>query len=94
MNVPRAVTASSDPERTMPRSETARLDAIHRALASLREEQRRLEHLGLEVPLARCLQQRRYWEFLEALFSVSTSSRPAGVRPRGFSPSRRRGTRP
>lgn len=92
MSVSRAVTASSDPTRAVPESETARLDAIHRALASLREEQRRLERLGLELPLARCVQQRRYWEFLAAVFSMS--SRPTGARLSRPAPARRRGPRP
>ena len=57
-------------------------DRIHAALASLRHEERRLERLGLETPLARCRAQRRYWEFLPALFSSAGQDSVAG-RPDG-----------
>ena len=70
MNSPLAVTVSADPARELPRDPAERLDRIAAALASLRDEQRRCERLGLETPLARCVEQRRYWEFLGALFAL------------------------
>ena len=70
-----AVTARSDVQRPMPVSPVARLDDAHAALASLREEERRLERLGLETPLRRCRAQLRYWEFLAALFALPLGSR-------------------
>jgi hypothetical protein len=67
------LTPSSDLARTVPADAAARQDAITAAVVSLRGEQRRLERLGLELPLARCHQQLRYWEFLGALFALSES---------------------
>jgi hypothetical protein len=55
----------------MPGGASARLDRIRIALASLREEERRLLLLGLETPLERCREQRRYWEFLEGVIALS-----------------------
>lgn len=72
MNTFQPLTASSDPHRAMPVSNGARLDAAARAVASLREEQRRLERLGFELPLARCHQQLRYWEFVQNVCRVAT----------------------
>ncbi len=65
-----AFTSSSDVQRAMPASAGTRLDQAHAALASLREEERRLERLGLDEALRRCREQLRYWEFLAALFSL------------------------
>ena len=66
-----ALTPCADPALEIPTGSGARHDRIHVALASLRNEERRLERLGLETPLVRCRAQRRYWEFLSALFSTS-----------------------
>ena len=71
-----AVVSHSDPHRPMPASRTRRLDEAHAALASLREEERRLRRLGLEEALRGCREQLRYWEFLAAIFSLEPE--PAG----------------
>ena len=71
------LTSSADSRREMPATAAARLDRIEAALASLGDEQRRLQRLGLELPLARCHQERRYWSFLRALFSVPISPHPS-----------------
>jgi len=76
-----AFTASSDLRGAMPPSPVARLDRAHAALASLREEERRLERLGLAGALRRCREQLRYWEFLSALFSLPPAPRRAPHRP-------------
>ncbi len=60
----------------MPASSTARHDDIAATLRSLRSERRRLERLGLELPLARCHEEIRYWGFLAALHSLPTRSGP------------------
>ena len=77
MPVPRAVplTASADPNRRMPVTAGARMDAADFAVASLREEQRRLERLGFELPLARCHEQLRFWNFVSAVCSLTPGSR-------------------
>jgi len=73
-----AFTPTSDLHRAMPETAHARLDRTHAALASLREEERRLERLGFGEALRRCREQLRYWEFLAALFSLPAStSRPS-----------------
>lgn len=64
------LTRTADPARPMPATAGARLDAAQAALASLREEQRRLERLGFELPLARCHQQIRFWSFVSAVCSL------------------------
>lgn len=64
------MTAAADPRRVMPASLAARFDAADAAVNSLREEQRRLERLGFELPLARCHQQLRYWSFVRALHQL------------------------
>jgi hypothetical protein len=64
------MTTSSDVARTMPASPAARLDAATAAIASLRDEQRRLVRLGFELPLARCHEQLRYWSFVRALCAL------------------------
>jgi hypothetical protein len=68
------VTAVSDRRRAMPRTAGARRDVIGIALASLREEERRLERLGLAPALARCRAERRYWQFLDAVHRSPGSS--------------------
>lgn len=65
------LTSGSDRSRAVPASPAARQDDIASALRSLHEERRRLERLGLELPLARCHHETRYWSFLGALFAVS-----------------------
>lgn len=66
-----AVTPSSDIGREMPKSAAERHDRIDAALASLRAEHRRCLRLGLEIPIARCEAQLRYWEFLGGLFALA-----------------------
>ncbi len=76
----RPLTAAADPRREVPAGEGARLDQLDAALASLREEERRLERLGLELALRRCREQRRYWEFLRAVMTMPRRSRlPRGL---------------
>jgi hypothetical protein len=72
-----ALTPRSDLRRAIPPSTALRIDQACAALASLREEERRLERLGLDEALRRCREQLRYWEFLSALFAL-----PAGPRSR------------
>jgi hypothetical protein len=55
----------------MPERNLERLDAAARALATLDGEARRLERLGFELPLARLHEERRYWRFLHALFTIA-----------------------
>lgn len=64
------MTAAADPRRAMPASTLARFDAADAAVQSLRQEQRRLERLGFELPLARCHQQLRFWSFVRALHQL------------------------
>ncbi len=64
------MTASADVERPMPVSLAACRDAAGAALASLREERRRVERLGFELPLARCHEQLRYWSFVSGLLGL------------------------
>lgn len=64
------LTTAADPRRAMPASRAARLDAADAAVHSLRQEQRRLQRLGLELPLARCHQQLRYWSFVRAMHQL------------------------
>jgi hypothetical protein len=68
----RPLTAAADPSRPIPAHTGERLDVIEIALTSLSNESRRLERLGFELPLARCHAQRRYWSFLQALYSLPT----------------------
>ena len=70
MPFPVPLTASADPRREMPAGEGSRLDRVEAALATLAAEERRLARLGLELPLARCHEERRYWTFLRALFAI------------------------
>ena len=69
------LTSSADPARRIPETPGARLDAAAAAVASLREEQRRLERLGFELPLARCHQQLRFWSFVSAVCSLTPGGR-------------------
>ena len=65
-----SLTSRADVRRAMPISVIARADEAAAAVASLREEQRRLERIGFETPLARCHQQLRYWSFVHAMCSL------------------------
>ena len=67
-----SLTPAADTARAMPTGAGARLDAANSAMASLREEQRRLERLGFETPLARCHQQLRFWSFVSAVCSLES----------------------
>jgi hypothetical protein len=73
---PSPLTASADPRREMPAGAGSRHDRIDAALETLAAEELRLARLGLEQPCARCREQRRYWTFLRALFSL-TEAAPA-----------------
>lgn len=66
-----AATPAADPARAIPASAGERRFAIDGALATLAAEERRLARLGFEVPLARCHEQRRFWEFVSALHTVA-----------------------
>ena len=74
----RPITPSADVERPMPTSPGARRDAAAAALASLRDERRRVERLGLELPLARCREQLRYWSFVNGLLALPQRFDPLG----------------
>ncbi len=76
MSLGAPLTAGADRSRPMPASPVARLDAANAAVASLREEQRRLERLGFEIPLARCDHEIRYWSFVRALCALGSEGRP------------------
>ena len=67
------LTPASDPRREMPVTPVARLDHVRAAIASLTDEQRRLERLGFEMPLARCHDQLRYWRFLDGLITSAAA---------------------
>ncbi len=69
------LTRAADPSAEMPARAGARLDAAHAAVASLRHEQRRLQRLGLETPLARCGHQLRFWTFVSAVCSLEPEAR-------------------
>ena len=71
MNARGPVVAGADPSRPMPATPAARLDAASRAVAALREEQRRLRRLGFELPIARCDDQLRFWSFVKAVCSLA-----------------------
>ena len=45
----------------------------------LREEQERCERLGLELPLARCRERIRYWQFVHGLLSIAPFATPGGA---------------
>jgi len=66
------------PGRDIPANAGARCDRIEAEIAMLDAEERRLERIGLELPLARCRAQRRYWTFLRGVFALSDPpARPA-----------------
>ena len=69
------LTSRADVTRPMPIGAGARLDAATAAVASLRDEQRRLQRLGFELPLARCHEQLRYWSFVRALCALESTER-------------------
>lgn len=69
------LTRTADPASEMPGHAGARLDAANAAVASLRHEQRRLQRLGLETPLARCDHQLRFWTFVSAVCSLEPEAR-------------------
>lgn len=61
---------SADRARPMPSHPGARLDGVRAAIQTLSREEERLARLGLDQALSRVRRERRYWEFLEALFSL------------------------
>jgi hypothetical protein len=61
----------------MPGTWAARLDHARAALGALREEQRRLERLGLETALARCGERIRFWRFVAGLLALSSGAHGA-----------------
>lgn len=65
------MSACADASREMPAGLGERFDGASIAVASLREERRRCERLGLEVPLARVDAQLRYWNFVGALMALA-----------------------
>lgn len=73
------LTGPSNRAAVMPEVAADRLDRIEAALGSLDGERRRLERLGFELPLARCHQERRYWEFLRALHVVAAGEPESGA---------------
>ena len=83
MNRHAAFTPRSDLRRAIPPTAALRVDQAYAALASLREEERRLERLGLEEALCRCREQLRYWEFLAALFALPAAPRSRVPRTHG-----------
>jgi hypothetical protein len=78
----RRFTHAADPSRPMPGRAGERLDGVTAAIASLDAEERRLARLGLDDAARACRQQRRYWQFLGALFSIPQSPAPALARRR------------
>lgn len=68
------LTPASDPRLAMPDTPVARHDQVRAAIASLTDEQRRLERLGFELPLARCHDQLRYWRFLDGLLAAAAGA--------------------
>ena len=75
--------ASADPRRDLPAEAGSRRDRIEAALATLAAEERRVARIGLEWPLARCREQRRYWSFLSALFAMSDDAGRTPAAPSG-----------
>lgn len=65
------VTPQSDRALPMPAAPGARRDAIDAALRSLKDERRRLERIGFELPLARCHEETRYWSFIQAMCAMT-----------------------
>ena len=74
------LTPSADPARAIPPSASEREWAIDAALVSLDAEERRLARLGFEVPLARCREQRRFWEFVHAIHALDRDDAAPGFR--------------
>ena len=68
------LTPASDVRRLLPESPLARLDAAEAAVVSLAAEQRRLERLDLEWPLARTAHALRYWKFVRALCAIAAEA--------------------
>ena len=66
-----ALTPSAERSRPIPTAAIERGFEIEAAVATLRSEELRLERIGLEWPLARCREQRRYWEFVGALHAIA-----------------------
>jgi hypothetical protein len=62
--------------RAIPAHPGAREDALAQALAAVREEQRRFERLGFEEGQARLAHERRYWEFVAALYALPARTAP------------------
>ena len=73
---------SADPARDVPAGAGSRRDRIEAALATLAAEERRVARIGLEWPLARCREQRRYWSFLSALYAMSDDAGRLAAGPR------------
>lgn len=67
---PAPLTGSADPGAEIPDGAGSRRDRIDAALATLAGEELRLMRLGFAAPIARCREQRRFWTFLRALFSL------------------------
>jgi hypothetical protein len=57
----------------MPDHRGAQLDEATAIVRSLEDEQRRLERLGLELPLAGCHEQLRYWRFVSGVLGLTPS---------------------
>lgn len=68
------VTPLADPRREMPLHPFARLDHAEAAVDAITAEQRRLEPLGDEWPLARAARQLRYWRFVRALCAIAAEA--------------------
>ena len=83
---PAPLTVSADPRREIPACAGGRRDRIDMALATLAFEELRLTRLGLAAPIARCREQRRFWAFLSALFSLPSSVAVAAVSIRASGP--------
>ena len=81
---PLPITASADPRREMPAAAGSRHDRIDLALATLAAEERRLARLGLELPMARCREQRRFWSFLRALHTLPEAAPARRPNPNDF----------
>jgi hypothetical protein len=75
-------TPSSDTRAPIPDHAGARLDRIASAVATLAAEERRLHRLGLAAAERRCREQRRYWEFLAALFALDGAAASPGAATR------------
>jgi hypothetical protein len=74
------LTSSADPGRTIPDSSEERSWQISAALETLDREEQRLGRLGFELPLARCREQRRFWEFVRAIHTLDEPQAPPARR--------------